>query len=302
MSLKVFLELVEIKAKTASVLPFLLGICFSFYHYNHLEPSLSLVFFCAMFLFNMAVDILDNYNDYHHAVDVTDYKKNTNIIGREHLNPKVVFLWLSCFTILAALLGIYLVYKTGWPLLILGIFCFFIGIAYSSGPRPLSALPLGEVFSGFTMGFMITLICVYINNYQAFSWSWSNLLAIFLISLPNTLWIANLMLANNLCDYEEDEKNHRTTLVHYIGVKNGLYLFAFNNILAFASILLAIYLGLLPLILVLLIIFTAIFVWKQTRLLFAKQVKRETFICAVRILALCSSIQVLLFGLNCLFF
>ena len=29
----------------------------------------------------MAVDILDNYNDYHHATAVHDYKEKTNIIG-----------------------------------------------------------------------------------------------------------------------------------------------------------------------------------------------------------------------------
>ena len=88
MSLKVFLELVEIKAKTASILPFLIGICFSYYYYNSVHLGLSVVFFIAMLLFNMAVDALDNYNDYHHAVDKLEYKRKTNIIGREGLSPK----------------------------------------------------------------------------------------------------------------------------------------------------------------------------------------------------------------------
>lgn len=49
---------------------------------------------------------------------------------------------------------------------------------------------------------------------------------IFLIALPNTLWIANLMLANNICDLEEDENNNRYTLVHYLErVKGYGYLF-----------------------------------------------------------------------------
>ncbi|HEO7081248.1 TPA: 1,4-dihydroxy-2-naphthoate polyprenyltransferase, partial [Streptococcus agalactiae] len=33
MTLPIFLELVEMKAKTASVLPFLIGLCFSAYYY-----------------------------------------------------------------------------------------------------------------------------------------------------------------------------------------------------------------------------------------------------------------------------
>ncbi len=42
-----------------------------------------LIFHCDVYFFNMAVDILDNYNDYHHATEVHDYKEKTNIIGRE---------------------------------------------------------------------------------------------------------------------------------------------------------------------------------------------------------------------------
>ena len=57
---------------------------------------------------------------------------------------------------------------------------------------------------------MITLLCVYLNTYEVFQWNFTNLGGVFLISLPNTLWIANLMLANNICDLEEDEKNNRS--------------------------------------------------------------------------------------------
>lgn len=96
MNREIFFELVELKAKTASVLPFLLGICFSWYQYGRLHVGYVLIFFIAMFIFNMAVDILDNYNDYHHATEVHDYKEKTNIIGRENLSlpliRKMIFL------------------------------------------------------------------------------------------------------------------------------------------------------------------------------------------------------------------
>lgn len=96
MTLKVFLELVEIKAKTASILPCLLGFCFAWYHYQRFEWLPALVFFVAMVLFNMAVDMLDNYHDFVHAVDTEDYQQNTNIIGRESLSAQQI-LWDSQF-------------------------------------------------------------------------------------------------------------------------------------------------------------------------------------------------------------
>ncbi len=299
MSLSVFLELVEFKAKTASVLPFLIGLCYSWYQYGSIHLGYVLIYFIAMFIFNMAVDILDNYNDYRHATEGHDYKEKTNIIGRENLSLRLVFWLMTAMIVVSAALGIWLATIVGWPLFWMGLYCYLIGIFYSSGPRPLSSLPLGEFFSGFTMGVMISLICVYLNTFETFHWNFSSILSIFIIALPNTMWIANLMLANNICDKEEDEKNERYTLVHYLGKQRSLNLFAAMNGLAFLGIILAVVLGLAP-VTVLLTFLAAPFIFKQINLFMHKQVKRETFICAVRILAVGSVMQVITYFIGIL--
>ncbi|WP_438762407.1 prenyltransferase [Enterococcus sp. AZ194] len=294
MSLSVFLELVEFKAKTASVFPFFIGLCYSWYNYQSVHLFYVFLYFVAMFIFNMAVDILDNYNDYHHATDVHDYKEKTNIIGRENLSLKLVFRLMVGMILVSALIGIGLSFVVGWPLLVMGIYCYLVGIFYSSGPRPLSSLPLGEFFSGFTMGFMISLICVYLNTYESFQWTFETVGGIILISLPNTLWIANLMLANNICDVEEDEKNQRYTLVHYLGKPRSIKLFVLFNVLALLSLVLAVVLKLAPIWMLASFIILPI-VLKQIRLFLKKQEKQTTFICAIRILALGAFAQVFSF-------
>lgn len=300
MPLSVFLELVEIKAKTASVLPFFIGICYSWYHYHQLRLGYVAVYFIAMFIFNMAVDMLDNYNDYRHATLVHDYKEKTNIIGREHLSPQRVFRMLAVMIAVSAVMGIVLAYFAGWPLLVMGGFCYLVGIFYSSGPRPLSSLPVGEFFSGFTMGFMISLICVFLNAGELFAWDWQTIGAIALIALPNTMWIANLMLANNLCDLAEDEKNNRYTLVHYIGKKASLVLFLTMNGIAGLALLTAVFLGLAPGAM-LLTFLIAPFVVRQAGMLVKEQVKTRTFSCGVKILAAGSLAQVLSFACGLMF-
>lgn len=298
MPLSVFWELVEIKAKTASILPFFIGICFSYYAYGLIRPAYVIFFFIAMLFFNMFVDVWDNYNDYRHALDL-DYQQKTNIIGRENLSlPSVKGLMWGLFT-LSLIIGLTLSWFVGFPLFIMGGFCYAIGIFYSSGPRPLSSLPLGEVCSGFTMGFMISLICVYLNTAPDFDWQLTTLAHIFLIALPNTLWIANLMLANNLCDKEEDEQNHRYTLVHYIGIRAGLYLFATANGVALLAIVSQVLLGIAPITCLLSLLLTP-FILKQTKLLYQKQVKSDTFPCAIKILALGSTTHVLTYALGIL--
>lgn len=294
MTVPIFLELVEIKAKTASILPFLLGACFSWFNYHSLNLGLLITFFIAMFLFNMAVDILDNYNDYRNATEEHDYKRKTNIIGRENLSLQLVFWMMVGMIAMSAIIGFILVYITGWPLLIMGGVCYLVGIFYSSGPKPLSSLPLGEVFSGPTMGFMITLICVYINSYQNFSWSLMNVGAVLLISLPNTMWISNLMLANNICDLAEDEKNNRYTLVHYLGKRHSLQLFVIMNSVAILALVAAVVLKIAPWTMLLTLVVLPVIV-KQVKLFLSKQVKKETFSCAIKILAIGAVSQTLTF-------
>lgn len=284
MTIPVFLELVEIKAKTASIFPFLLGACYSWFNYRSVHLGLLFLFFVAMFIFNMSVDILDNYNDYRHATEVHDYKQKTNIIGREHLSLKLVSRLMMGMIVVSAAIGFGLAYVVGWPLLVMGGLCYLVGIFYSSGPRPLSSLPLGELFSGPTMGFMITLICVYINTYQLFSWDAATLGGILLVSLPNTLWISNLMLANNICDLDEDEKNKRYTLVHYLGKERSVRLFIVMNVIAIIALVAAVGFKITPWTVLLSLLALPIII-KQVSIFWKRQVKKETFICAVRILA-----------------
>ncbi|MGO3696005.1 MAG: prenyltransferase [Lactococcus lactis] len=294
MNFKIFAELIELKAKTASIFPFLLGLAYSLYHYQSVNLSALAIYFVAMFMFNCFVDIWDNYNDYHKAVDTDDYQKNTNIIGRENLSMGLIKSLLAFFFFGSLILGIIVALMTGWAVFWLGLLCYVVGVFYAGGPKPLSSLPLGELLSGLTMGYVIFLICLYINSSQNFVWSFANLATTFLIALPNTLLIANLMLANNTCDLEEDEANHRYTIVHYIGKKAALIWWTTALILAFVAIVVAVILGLLSPIMLLILLIPPLMI-KFARPYLQKQVKKETFISSVKILMVFQLVQVLLF-------
>ncbi|GEP23906.1 MAG: prenyltransferase [Lentilactobacillus diolivorans] len=282
MSLSTFLELVEFKAKSASVFPFIVGLFFSWYFLNSTNPIYAILFFIAMFLFNMFVDIWDNYNDYQHS-DQEDFKKGTNVIGRKHISLNLLRTIMSLMFIPSALIGIYLTYEVGLPLLWMGLFCFLIGLLYAAGPLPISNTPFGELASGFTMGVMIVVISVYINSYQIFTWTPHLLWHIFLAASPEFVWIGNIMFANNICDAQEDEKNHRHTIVHYLGVKHSVLLWNIANILAILLVFLAIYINVYPITLIS-ILLPLPFIIKQMKLFTHEQIKVKTFVCSVKIL------------------
>ena len=128
---------------------------------------------------------------------------------------------MTIFTLLtiATGLGLYLVTLTDLLVLLVGVVCFVIGILYTFGTIPISRMPLGELFSGPTMGFGILFLAVYVNAYDqgianltldnsliVFRADLSLLLEILLFSLPCVFTISNIMLANNICDLEDDIK------------------------------------------------------------------------------------------------
>ncbi|MFC6274255.1 1,4-dihydroxy-2-naphthoate polyprenyltransferase [Levilactobacillus tangyuanensis] len=286
MTWQTFLELVEIKAKIASIWPFLLGLIFVQANLGRIDWATSGWFFLAMVLFNMAVDINDNFQDYRRAgTQAADWKKRTNIIGVHGLSMRLVGGLMVTFAGVAAVICLGLVWMTGWPLLTMGIFCFAVGYAYAGGPRPLSSTPTGEFFAGFTMGYMIMLITVYLNIYNRGGLSWSLAGRVFLAAGVAVMAIAALLLANNICDEGEDRQLARRTIVYYLGKQRSLWLFAGFYIVGYVLLILSIWRGDLPRWSYLALI-SILPVAQNIRRFFQRQVKRETFILAVRNLAI----------------
>lgn len=258
MSIRTFLNLVEIKTKIASLFPFLLGLLFVLYRYGTLDYINTILFFSSMLIFDLTATAINQYMDYRKATS-DSYRKERNIIGQAAIPERLVITTIISMLAISSALGIWLVSQTDLLVLFIGMLCFAVGIFYTFGPIPLSRMPLGEVFSGVTMGFGILFLTVYVNAFDKgianISWQGSSfllkfdillLLEIGLVSLPCVLTIANLMLANNICDLEEDIANHRYTLPFYIGKKYAIWLFNILYIVTFIAISIAALLGILP--------------------------------------------------------
>lgn len=277
MIIKRFLKYVEIQTKIASLLPFLLGLSYVFYVYGQINLRNTLLFFASLLCFDMATTALNNY---------IDVKTNGKQLGFSKKIAKLIFFILL---ILAIVLGLILTLYTDVIVLFCGILSFVVGIFYTFGPAPISRMPLGEVFSGLFMGFLIPFLVVFINApvdsliYFAIdnwvldlSFNILNLFKLAIITLPAICGIANIMLANNICDVEEDIKVNRFTLPYYIGKKNALNLFAGLYYLSFAAIIGIAALKILP-VYVLLTLAFLIIIQKNISIFRKLQSKEKTF-------------------------
>lgn len=312
MSMPVFLELVEIRTKLASLFPFTLGILFSLYYFSEFNAVNTVLFFVAMLVFDMATTAINNTMDYVKAKNM-HYKENENILGKAGLSVKQATTLIVAMIGFSAIIGLTLVYRTNILLLVIGALCFAVGILYTFGPFPISRMPLGEVMSGLTMGFGIFFIAVFINvpstlitalvlDWPSFmlSGSLQNIAAIFLASLPLVFTIANIMLSNNICDYETDITNHRYTLTFYIGKPLAIKLYAWLYYGAFAASTLAVFAGVNPIwMLGIWLVFPI--VQKSIQLFKDKQDKATTFGLAIKNLVVYHGAQIVLYSLGILF-
>ncbi|MBE6903910.1 MAG: prenyltransferase [Ruminococcaceae bacterium] len=271
--MKGFLKYVEITTKITSFFPFIMIIVYLLKSGFEIDITKTAVFFLSMLLFDLCTTAINNYTD----------KKELTVSKRIALFTIIVLLFSS------TALGIWLVFLTDISVLILGIICFFCGFIYNCGPIPLSALPLGELFSGLCYGFFIPLILMYINVPSGFLYSFKvgseiiltvntlELLKLILICIAPIFATAGIMLANNICDVEYDIKIGRYTLAYYLKNK-ALILFKLLYFIIFISFIILIFLKKS-------FIFSLLFfipVYKNIKTFEEKQIKEETFITSVK--------------------
>ncbi|SEU12410.1 1,4-dihydroxy-2-naphthoate polyprenyltransferase [Paenibacillus sp. NFR01] len=309
MNVKSFLKLVELPTKVASMIPFTLGTLYALYRFDHFEVLNFALMLISLLSFDMATTAINNYYDFKKASKTSGY-------GYETHNP-IVHFKLKEFTVVATIFtllllavggGIALVSQTGILVFLLGGLSFLIGILYSFGPIPISRMPLGELFSGLFMGFVIIFISAYIHSgdsviYLQFQggWAtlgihWPELLYMFWFSVPAILGIAGIMLANNICDIDDDLENRRYTLPVYIGRQNALLLFSLLYYCSYADLIVLLILGIHPL-LVLALLLTLIPLRRNIAAFRIKQEKASTFILSVKNFVLLSTARIAVLAL-----
>lgn len=285
--LKNFLSFVEIKTKLCSFIPFFIGIAYTFYQYrtDNFNLLYTCIFLAAMFLFDMATTAINNLIGAREAITRKHYSEFTGLT--------IIIL----FILSATALGILITVKFGIVVLIAGAICFFVGIFYTFGPISISRTPYGEILSGTVQGFFITFLVLYINTlnntFVSFKFSerfWENVVIdvnilnvvkLIIITIPSIICIANIMLANNICDVDKDVAVKRYTLPYYLGLKISLKVFSILYHLVFIVILLSIFLKILPWTCIIILCLYPI-IFKNIKSFKANQSKSQTFILSVK--------------------
>jgi 1,4-dihydroxy-2-naphthoate polyprenyltransferase len=140
------------------------------------------------------------------------------------------FIFLSgiAFFGLSILLGLYLVWKTGFPLMALGIAGLIGGYFYTGEPFNYKRRGLGVVLVFLLMGTMMVA-----GSYYAVAGKFS--LNSIILSLPLSAMVSNILLANELRDYNADTRHGLKTMTVRRGYNFSLVLFCILFLAAYAG-------------------------------------------------------------------
>lgn len=111
---------------------------------------------------------------------------------------------------MAALLGCYLTWEGGWPVLAVGLASIAAGLAYTGGPRPVAYSAFGEFFVWLFFGLVAVAGSYYL---QTGVLSWPALVAGTLLGMP----AAAVLVVNNYRDLDNDKQVGKNTLAVRLG-------------------------------------------------------------------------------------
>jgi 1,4-dihydroxy-2-naphthoate octaprenyltransferase len=240
MTARQFFAIVEIRTKIVSLSTYLLATLYVLFRTGRPDWLNAALMLAATLLVDMGTTAFNTFFDYWKGVD----RRESNMEGDKVLVHEAVpgawalLIALACFA-LAAVPGLLLTWRVGWPLLGIGILSVSVGFFYSAGPFPISSTPVGELFAGGLLGPVLFLLVWYVH------WGPPDTAAL-LVSLPSFPAIAAILTVNNTCDIEGDRRSGRRTLSIALGRKGGTILAVCEGMTAFAVLALLGFSGYLP--------------------------------------------------------
>lgn len=210
------------KTLAAAVTPVLVGTALA---RDGAIPIHWLAFACAL-LGAVFIQIGTNYVN-----DALDFRKGADTHARLGplrvtqaglLSAEAVLRGASVCFVIAALCGIPLILRGGWPIAVIGVASIVAAYAYTGGPYPLAYHGLGEVFVMIFFGFVAVCGSFYLQR----------------LTLDPSVWVAGfavgalavvILAINNLRDIENDRASRKRTLAARFGPR-----FAYAEIVVFA--------------------------------------------------------------------
>ena len=208
--LRIWIDAARPKTLWAAVAPVIIGsaMAFSDGKFHLLSVFVALM---GAILIQIGTNYANDYFDFKKGADSKDRLGPVRATEAGLIKPIVMRNAFIIVFLLAFLVGLYLIYRAGWPIFIIGILSIIFGILYTGGPYPLGYNGLGDIFVLIFFGPVAVGGTYYV---QTLDITWPVILA----GLSPGLISTALLTVNNLRDIHTDRKAGKRTLAVRFGI------------------------------------------------------------------------------------
>jgi 1,4-dihydroxy-2-naphthoate polyprenyltransferase len=164
----------------------------------------------AAVLIQIGTNFANDYFDFRKGADTAERLGPVRVTQSGLIAPTTVRSAMVLVFGLAALVGLYLIFVGGWPILVVGLLSIAAGVLYTGGPYPLAYHGLGDLFVFIFFGLVAVCGTAYLHTSAVPSVAW-------FAALPVALIVTAIIVVNNLRDIDTDRLARKHTLAVLIG-------------------------------------------------------------------------------------
>jgi 1,4-dihydroxy-2-naphthoate octaprenyltransferase len=159
----------------------------------------------AALLLQIAANLANDVFDHERGVDNEARLGPTRVVQAGLLSARSVRIGVGVTLTMALLVGCYLAWIGGWPIVLVGLAAMAAAVAYTAGPYPLGYHGLGDLFVFVFFGWVAVLGTVYLQLRAVPAVTWW-------LALPIGALATAVLVVNNLRDLDTDARSGKRTL------------------------------------------------------------------------------------------
>ena len=171
----------------------------------------ALAAFTVALLLQIGANLANDVADFRSGADTHDRLGPLRVTQGGLIPPRQIVVATAAVLIAAAAPGLYLVWRGGLVLAVLGLMSIAAAVTYTAGPKPFGYLGLGELFVFIFFGPVAIVGTAFVMTHRV------TMLAL-LASISMGCLITAILVVNNLRDIETDRLAGKRTLAVRIGI------------------------------------------------------------------------------------
>ena len=197
------------KTLPAAISPVLVG-CAVAWAENGFDLVAAIAAFAVALLLQIGANLANDVADFRRGADTPDRLGPLRVTQSGLIAPRQVVAATVTVLIAAAVPGLYLVWRGGPVLAVLGLLAVAAAVTYTAGPKPFGYIGLGELFVFFFFGPVAVVGTAFVMTHHVTRLALVSSIAVGCL-------VTAILVVNNLRDIDSDRSAGKRTLAVRIG-------------------------------------------------------------------------------------